>query len=387
VFKTTAEKVPPHSEENTLSKKYSRTKLVLSFLEYAVTLAYFLFLIFAGGSLWLGRVAEGWVPQTYGKLIVFTLLLFLLNGVLTAPVKFYANFIVDHRYGLSNQNFFQWLWEDLKGTLVGLVLTLPLLLVFYYCLHRWPVWWWLPVGTVFFFFSVALAKLAPVLIFPIFYKFSPIENEDLKSHIVSLCDRVGIRVREILSFNLSKTTEKANAALTGLGKTKRIILSDTLLKKFNLGEIEVIFAHELGHTYFGHIRKTLISGFIFTYAGLFLTAWSFRLTLPHLGFTCVDQIEALPLLFLYLLLFGLITTPLQNILSRYYERQADRFALELTGNAKDFVEAMNKLSEINLSDPRPNAVVEFLFYSHPSIEKRIEAALKFARKDYVEMAV
>ncbi len=365
---------------NQKEKAYTRTKLVLSFVEYGVTLAYFLALIFGGGSLWLGHLAEGIVAHLYGKLIVFVLLVGLGNGLLTWPISFYSDFILEHRYGLSNQNFLQWLWEKAKGTLVGLVLFLPLLLVFYYFLRLWPNWWWAAMGTVFFFFSVVLAKLAPVLIFPLFYKFTPLQDDALRIRILALCQKVGVPVRDILSFNLSKTTQKANAAFTGLGKTKRIILSDTLLEKFTPEEIEVVFAHELGHTHFKHIRKSLVTGFVTIFLSLFLAAQVYQATVTALGYSSGTQIEALPLLFFYLLIFSLLFMPVQNAISRKYERQADRFALELTGNPDAFISAMGKLAKINLSDRQPNPVVEFLFYSHPSIQKRVAVARAFARE-------
>ncbi len=368
----------PEQEENQLPKKYTRTKLLLSFVEYGLTLAYFLFLVFGGGSLWFGRLAESVVPHTYGKLILFILLIGLGNGLLTWPIGFYSGFVLEHRYGLSNQNFLQWLREEIKGLLISLVILLPLLLIFYFFLRLWPVWWWVPVGLIFFFFSVVLAKLAPLLIFPLFYKFSPIEDEALKTRILSLCEKVGVRVQEILSFNLSKTTQKANAAFAGLGKTKRILISYTLLDHFSPDEIEVVFAHELGHTHFGHIRKGLVTGFVTIFLSLFGAAWAFRATYSVLGYARATQIEALPLLFLFLMLFGLLFMPIQNAISRHFERQADRFALEITGKPEVFISAMEKLARLNLSDRQPNPVVEFLFYSHPSIQKRVAAARSFA---------
>ncbi len=365
-------------EENQLPKKYTRAKLILSFAEYGVTLGYFLFLIFGSGSFYFGRLAESVVHGTYGKFAVFILLIGLGEGLLTWPISFYSDFVLEHRYGLSNQNFFQWLWEEIKGTLVATVLFFPLLLVFYYFVHVWPVWWWLPVGFIFFFFSVVLAKLAPLFIFPLFYKFTPLEDETLKTRILALCEKVGVRVQDILSFDLSKTTQKANAAFTGLGKTKRIIMSDTLLNNFTPDEIEVVFAHELGHTHFGHIRKSLLTGFVTVFLTLFLAAWVYRVSLPAFGYAAPDQIEALPLLFFYIMLFGFFLMPIQNAISRSYERQADHFALEITGKPEVFISAMEKLAKLNLSDRQPNPIVEFLFYSHPSIQKRVAAARAFA---------
>jgi len=361
-------------EEKNLPKTYTRTHLILSLVDYGITLIYFLVLIFAGGSFWIGKLAEGITTASYGKLIVFVLLVGLGNWLLLFPLELYSKFIMEHKYGLSNQTFFQWVWEGIKSAVVGLLIFLPLIVVLYYFLKEFPVWWWVPVGIIIFFFSVLLAQLAPILIFPLFYKFHPLENEELETKILSLCEKVGVQVSAIFSFNLSKTTKKANAAFTGLGKTKRIILSDTLLKKFTPDEIEVVFAHELGHYKHGHIKKGLILSFFVIFAGLFLTSILYQWAVQQLGYASVDQIEALPLFFLLFMIYSLIVMPIQNVVSRHFEVQADTFALDITQKAADFISAMEKLSNLNLSDKEPNPVVEFLFYSHPSIKKRIELA-------------
>ena len=361
-------------EEKNIPKKYTRTHLILSLIDYVITLAYFLVLIFGEGSLWFGKLAEGITTAAYGKLIIFVLLVGFGNWLLLFPLELYSGFIMEHKYGLSNQTFFQWIWDGVKSALVGLLIFLPLIILLYYFLREFPVWWWVPIGIIIFFFSVLLAQLAPILIFPIFYKFNPLEDEELKNRILSLCKKVGVQVSSIFSFNLSKTTKKANAAFTGIGKTKRIILSDTLLKNFTADEIEVVFAHELGHYKHGHIKKGLILSFFVIFAGLFLTAILYQWAVRQLGYTSVDQIEALPLFFLLFMIYNLIIMPIQNAVSRHFEVQADTFALNLTQEPEDFISAMEKLSKLNLSDKEPNPVVEFLFYSHPSIKKRIALA-------------
>ncbi len=365
-------------KEENRPKTYTRTHLILSLVDYGIMLIYFLVLIFGRGSLWFGKVAEGIVTASYGKLVVFVLLVGFGNWLILFPLELYSGFIMEHKYGLSNQTFFQWMWEGAKSAIVGLLIFLPLVILLYYFLREFPVWWWVPVGIIIFFFSVLLAQLGPILIFPLFYKFRPLENEELKKKILALCKKVGVQVSAIFSFNLSKTTKKANAAFTGLGKTKRIILSDTLLEKFTPDEIEVVFAHELGHYKHGHIRKGLVLSLFVIFAGLFLTAILYRWAVGQLGYVSVDQIEALPLFFLLFMIYNLIVMPIQNAVSRHFEVQADTFALNLTQKPADFISAMEKLSKLNLSDKEPNPVVEFLFYSHPSIKKRIALAQKQA---------
>ena len=373
IFVKETQKELAKNEQN-LPRKYTRTHLILSLVDFGITFAYFLVLIFAGGSFRLGHAAQAVTSAVYGKLIVFVLLAGLGNSILLFPVEFYSGFILEHKYGLSNQTIPQWLWEGVKGTLVGLVIFIPLIAVLYYFLHQFQVWWWVPVGFIIFFFSILMARVAPVLIFPLFYKFKPVQDENLKHKILSLCDRAGVKVSNILAFNLSKTTKKANAAFTGMGKTRRIILGDTLIDNFSADEIEVVFAHELGHYKKGHIRKGILLGFFMIFTGLFVTSVFYRWTIPALGYKAVDQIEALPLFFLLFIIFNLVVMPIQNSISRKHEVQADTYALDITQKPEAFISSMEKLSKINLSDKEPNPAIEFLFYSHPSIKKRIALA-------------
>ncbi|HXF99175.1 MAG TPA: M48 family metalloprotease, partial [Bacteroidota bacterium] len=158
---------------------------------------------------------------------------------------------------------------------------------------------------------------------------------------------------------------------TGIGKAKRIIIGDTLLKNFTEDEIETVFAHELGHYKHKHILIGIAVGVISTYAGLFITAHLYAVSLSWFGFSSITELAALPLLGLWLSIFGLVTSPLGNMLSRKHERDADRYAVRTTGKKAAFVSALRKLAETNLADPQPHPIVEFLFYSHPAIARRI----------------
>jgi STE24 endopeptidase len=255
--------------------------------------------------------------------------------------------------------------------LVSIPIVTPLILAFYYCLKTFGQLWWLPVGSLMFVVSVVLARLAPVLIFPLFYKFQPLPEGELRSKILGLCHSVGMSVQGVFVFDMSKNTKKANAAFAGIGKSKRIILGDTLVANFRDDEIEGVFAHELGHYKLRHIMVMMALGTVSSFLGLYGTAQMYETSLGWFGFTSIDQIAALPLLALWLAVYSLVTSPLTNIVSRFHERAADRFAIRLTGNAEAFGNALRKLAAINLADVSPHPVVEFLFHSHPSIEKRV----------------
>jgi STE24 endopeptidase len=218
------------------------------------------------------------------------------------------------------------------------------------------------------------------LIFPIFYKVTPIEDEILKEKIKSLGQKAGIKVENVYKFNMSKNTKKANAAFTGLGKTKRIILGDTLLSNYSIEEIETVIAHELGHYKKKHIVKNILIGTASSFLTLFIIAFLYQKSLSWFGFESIKQVSALPLLALWSMLIGIIQTPLANILSRKFEFEADEYAVTETKNPFAFVRTLEKLTDQNLGDKEPHPFVEWFFYSHPSIKNRINAIERFAKE-------
>jgi STE24 endopeptidase len=361
------------------TKKYNRTKIIISVCEIIFTVAFIVAILVGGLSLRLEEYVRGFVENPYLVLIGFVVVLALAEKIIWLPVDFYAGYVLEHTYQLSNQTILRWAWEDIKGMLVGAVIFIPLLLAFYALLRSCGAWWWLPAATMLFLLSVVLAQLAPVLIMPLFYKFIPLADEELKQRLMAMGQKVGFTISGVFSFNLSKNTKKANAALAGLGRTRRIILADTLLEKFTPDEVAAVFAHELGHHVYGHIRKGVALGTLTTFAGLYITSVLYAWSLPAFGFTDITRPAALPLLVLWLTLYFLITSPLQNTFSRKHERQADRYAVQSMGQAEAFVSALEKLAALNLGDKEPHPLVEFFFYSHPALGKRIKEAQESAK--------
>jgi STE24 endopeptidase len=247
-------------------------------------------------------------------------------------------------------------------------------LAFYWFIRTTGALWWFWFGIFVFILSVLLARLAPVLIFPIFYRFKELDSGEIRERVEKILADVNIKIKGIFSFNMSKDTKKANAGFTGLGKTRRIILSDTLLENFSVDEIAVVFAHETGHYKYRHIVKNIIFSAIVIFAAFYLCGLSYEWIISKMGFAALHDLAALPVLMLCLSLFGLLLMPLTNSISRRYEYQADAYALKITGNIEAFVSTMEKLAGINLADKEPHPVVEFFFYSHPSIKRRVEAA-------------
>lgn len=357
--------------DNTQAKKYSNTKLVLGISEAVASFTLLLLFVLLGFSARLENYLRISLSNDYLILLIYVLVLGFVSAILFAPLNYYAGFYLEHKYNLSNQTFWKWIWEGTKGTLVGAVIGLPLLLLFYYVLRIFGLMWWLPFAVLMFIFSVVLAQILPVIILPIFYKITPIENEGLKKRIVGLSKKAGLKVENVFKFNMSKNTKKANAAFTGLGKTKRILLGDTLLDNYSDDEIETVIAHELGHYKKRHIIKNIAIGTISSFATFFLIAILHNLSLSWFGFTSITQISSLPILALWGALIGMIQTPISNFISRKFEYEADEYAIASTNKTEAFISTLNKLTDQNLSDREPHPLVEWMFYSHPSIKNRI----------------
>lgn len=367
----------PEENKQILAKKYSRINQILSLTETILFFAILLFLLISGLSKEIEKYAYGFTSNNYLALLIFLAIIGIAESIMSFPLDFYSGYILEHKYNLSNQTIISYFKEKAKSLAVGLLIGIPVIMIFYFILSNFGENWWFILGIFMFLFSVILGRIAPVLIFPLFYKFKPIENETIKNKILSICEIAGVKIKGIYVFDMSKNTKKANAAFTGIGKSKRIILGDTLIDKFNEDEIQSVFAHEVGHYKHKHIYKIMILSTLLTFAGLYMTAILYENSLDIFGFKHIYELSALPLITLFISAYGLVTTPISNIFSRKFEREADKFALDMTKNSFSFISAMEKLADQNLADKEPNKIVEFLFHSHPSLKKRIEFAKNY----------
>jgi len=268
-----------------------------------------------------------------------------------------------------------WLRDLFVGLALELVLGIAVFELIYWLLAAQPDTWWLWVGLMLLFFSVIMANLAPVLLFPLFYKFRPMPEGDLTRRLLALADRAHTHVRGVYTFDMSRKTTATNAALMGLGNTRRIVLGDTMLDRYTPEEIEVVLAHELGHHVHHDIWKLIISQSLITLAGLYLANLVFHWAVNTQHFYAgLADAATIPLLFALTALFGLIVMPLNNGISRYVEYQADDYALQSTGMVEPFKRAMTRMANQNLSDIQPSPIIEFLFYDHPSVGRRLKHA-------------
>lgn len=376
-------------ERQKKAKEYARISRRLMLVDLFLGAAYLI--------VWLGM---GWSSMLKGSLLYltqnqwllvacFTVVFGLGYTILTLPLSYYEGFVLPHRYGLSNQNLRSWIGDQVKSLLLGGVLGIIVLEVIYAVLRAYPDSWWLWAGGILLVFNVILANLGPVLIFPIFYKFSPLGEEyaDLAQRLVGLAERAHTRVRGVYQFDMSRRTKAANAALAGLGNTRRIILGDTLLKEFSPDEIETVLAHELGHHVHKDIPVGMLISAILTLGGLYLAALGLNWGVSYFGFENVSDIAALPLLALVMGIYGLVTMPLSNAYSRWRERRADEYAIRATGNGKAYASALTRLANQNLADVDPEPWMEFLLYSHPALSKRIAVAEKLATEETTVQSV
>jgi STE24 endopeptidase len=359
-----------------LAKKYEKIKLTVSITEGIISFVLLVLFVVLGYSKKLELFVFQYTSNPYFALIYFGLIVGIVSSLLSFPIDYFFRYRIEHKFGLSNLTFWGWIKEKLKAGVVGGVIGAPIAFLFYWLISTYENWW-LYLALVILIYSVLLAQITPVLILPLFYKFKPIENENIKKKIEDLCSQIGFKIKGVFSFNMSKTTKKANAAFTGMGKTKRIILGDTLIENFTEDEIEMVFAHELGHYKKGHIKKGILLSVFSTIAGLYMMAHVYQWSLPKLGFVHPWEIGALPLLAAIASVFSFLTSPLSSWVSRKFEFEADRFAIETTKNFTAFKSSMEKLAEQNLADEEPNKLVEFWFRSHPSIKRRIQAVEKY----------
>lgn len=364
------------TERNKKAKRYEKIKLTAGITESIISAVLIFLFVFLGFSKRLESYAFSFTYNPYIALLIFAVIVGTVSYLISFAVDYVFSFRLEHKFGLSNQSFIKWVEENLKSLAVVIVLGAPILLLFYYFLLNYTLWWvWF--GCLILVYSVILAQIAPVVIFPLFYKFHSISNENLKEKILNLCAKVGFKVKGVYVFNMSKTTKKANAAFTGIGRTKRIILGDTLVTGFSEDEILTVFAHELGHYKNGHIKKNILYSISLTFLMLFILSMVYSALLPVFGFANSWDIAALPLLALIAGVFGFLIKPIGSYISRRFEFEADRFAIKLIGNFDIFKSLMEKLAFQNLADENPNRFVEFWFRSHPSVKSRIETGRKY----------
>jgi STE24 endopeptidase len=373
----------PPTSDSPEARRYNRIRRWLGIADAIIGFLLLVVLLVTG---WTGTLRD-WSYHLGGQryflaVFLYVLMFSIIMKVISAPLDYFG-FRVEHRYNLSNQKMRSWLWDELKGWLVGLVMGAIFVEVIYGIIRIAPQRWWIIAWAVFVGLFLLIVQLAPVVLFPLFYKFEPLNNDSLRDRLTRLGERAGARVRGVYEWKLSEKSKKANAALMGMGRTRRIILADTLLQNYTEDEIEAVLAHELGHHVRRHIVKGILMQVAITFFGFWLTNEVLRYALAHDWFPVLDprlyDFANLPLIILVATVLGFLLMPALNALSRQHEREADLYAWESIPAIGPFITAMQKLADQNLAERTPSKFVEWFFESHPSIYKRVAAAEAWAK--------
>src|SRR5215470_17749416 len=379
--------VNPHSDPQE-ALQYNRSKRWAEIAELLVSFGFLIVLIATGWAGSLRDLALRMGRESYAlQLFFYIVLLSAISKILGLALDIYS-FRLEHRFHLSNQRIGSWIMDQIKAWVLGVVLGTVLAEVIYALMRSSPEHWWIYAWLIFIGLIVVFAQIAPVVLFPLFYKFVPLQNEELKQRLVRLGERAGTRVRGVYEWRLSAKTKKANAALTGLGNTRRIILADTLLENYSNDEIEAVLAHELGHHVHGHMLKIILVELAVAFLGFWAANAVLQYAIYDLHmFQHLTDFANLPLLVLVFSLLSLVLMPARNAYSRYTERQADTYCWKSVPSVEPYVSAMEKLNRQNLGESQPSRLVEILFHSHPPVSKRIAAAQEWARKHRPSLAI
>jgi len=363
-------------EKQFQAKHYEKEKRLLGLVSLVLSLIILLVFYFSGLSSWLANLLLG--SSIIWIFLIYVASFQLVLDIFGLPLNFYSSYIHEHKWNFSNHTVKSWFWEHIKSLLVALVLMFLLLGLLLWVMDLYPQKWWLIAGLVFALVSVILATLFPVVILPIFNKYIPIENKELTDALGRILARGGLKSSGFFKEDMSRQTKKENAFLAGLGKTRRVVLGDNLMENMNIPEIESIIAHEVGHFKHKHIWKNLVIETLQSLVVFCLLNWVMRSIFPQFLSSTRWNLTLFPV---FVILAGAISTflfgPLSNALSRYFERQADKCALEVIQDKKPFMTAMAGLADRNLSNAYPEWWVKLLFYSHPPIGERLAMAEEF----------
>ncbi len=361
------------------ARKYHQLKNRLLAVNIIFTIAVLLTGLLSGFSAWL-KAALGVISQNTivhnGLYISALAIVFWLLGL---PLEFYEGFILEHRFKLSNQNLAGYLKDNLKKSAVSLLIGVIAVEFLYIFLDKFTENWWIFAAGGWLILTVFLAKITPNILLPLFYKYIPLKDAELRDKILEMFSRTKTRLKDVYMIDFSSKTKKLNAAVAGFGKSRRVILTDNLIKELSHDEILSIVAHELGHYKNRDTVKIIAFSAIVTGALFYLSDIILTSGVSFFGFGSIVDIAGFPLLALVMFLLGIFVLPCQNGFIRRLETKADRYSLSLTNNPDAFISMMEKLAEKNLADAQPGRFIEIMLYDHPPIARRIKLAEQFKR--------
>jgi len=362
------------------ARHYEKEKRLLGLAGAVLSLIILLAFYYCGLSTWLANLQIG--NSVIWAFLLYMVSLYTLSILFGLPLAFYTSYVHEHKWNFSNHTVKSWAWEKAKSFLVGLILIVLLLGLLFWVMAFTPQYWWLIAGLAMALVSVIFATLFPIVILPIFNKYTPIQNKELTDALEKILSKAGLKSGGFFMEDMSRQTKKENAFLAGLGKTRRVVLADNLMKNMSVPEVESIIAHEVGHYKLKHIWKNIALGtlqqlIVFYLLNLIMT-WIF----PQFLASTKWNLALFPF---FIILMAVISTflfgPLSQALSRYFEKEADRISLEMLKDKKAFLTAMSGLADRNLLNAYPEWWVKLLYYSHPPIGERLAMAENFAQKN------
>jgi len=357
------------------SQNYLKDKTVFDFINSSFVLVAQLIFIIAGGFNLVDNFARSF---GYGEVVsgvIFITVLIVIFNVIKIPFSAYNIFVIEEKYGFNRMTFKTFISDLIKNNILLLVIGLPIfaVIVWFFMFYGQESWLYAAISVI--LFELLIMFVAPVLIMPLFNKYVPVEDGDLKTELENYAKRENFKMKGLFKMDGSKRSTKTNAFFTGFGRFRRIVLFDTLIAKHTVSELVSVLAHEMGHYKKGHIKKFMIMSFINTFIMFFIL--SFFIANPDLfeAFS-VENISV----YASFVFFGFLYTPIsmflsviQNIMSRKYEYEADRYAVETYKKPEAMIEALKKLSVDNLSNLTPHKFKVFTEYSHPPVLERIKA--------------
>lgn len=376
-----AEQAVPVPRPTARAVRYHRTGNALWLVAQGWALLIPLALLFTGFSARMRDLAQRVGRRWFLVVAVYGILFTLLTWAIDLPFAYYTSFVRPHEYGLSNQAFSKWQADQLRGLALGLAAVAATLWIPYLLLRRSPRRWWLYTSLAFIPLLVFVALIQPVFVDPMFNTFGPVKDRALEQELLALADRAGIDGARVYEVEKSVDTNTLNAYVAGVGGTKRIVLWDTLVRRLDRREVLFVMGHEMGHFVLGHTLLRLVLGALLILLSLYAvhrtSGWIIARFHRRLGFTELSDVASLPLLLVLTSLVGLATTPAVNVFTRWGEREADRFGLELTRDNAAAARAFVKLQSSSLAVPYPGTFYKLFRSSHPALGERIEFANRY----------
>jgi STE24 endopeptidase len=366
---------------------YNRSVMLISIAERFISWAAMLAIV---ALFWKNahanmRIAIYWAILIF---IAFNIILYMVM----LPLQYWRGFVLGHRFGLSNQGLAAWFIDVLKDRAISLVINSGIMTLLYVLIIKIPKNWWIAAAAVLILFFILASFVYPIVIDPLFYKFTPLKDEVLQKEINAMTDKAGIKIDKILVADASRKTNTVNAYFTGIGSTKRIVIYDNLLNNHTRGEVLSVIAHEMGHWRYRHILYNTIIGC----AEIILLVFILKIVQSGIGASAVIApsqtgsgfpavfgqpinfgVKLVALLFILYSFLSYLSMPLDNLISRQFEKQADKASASLTGDAATQIKIFENLAVTNLSNVKPGKVLEYIIFSHPPIIDRINAASHF----------